>query len=112
MLVESNSISAQEFESNTGWKIKPEGACKGDICIPLTSTRQALNLEALASAMKLPIAAEPTHNLWALGPESISGTALTTADAIDFELPDVNGKPFRLSSQKGKKIVVYAWAPY
>ena len=47
-----------------------------------------------------------------MGPESVSGHALTTAEAVDFELPDLDGNKIKLSDFKGKKIVVYAWAPY
>lgn len=113
MIIEDQQISVAEFESQTGWNIKPEGACKGDICIPLSvPDSDKVDVESLASDMGLPIVSEPAANLWALGPESVSGRALTTADAIDFELPDVDGNRFKLSSLKGKKIIVYAWAPY
>ena len=69
-------------------------------------------VEAIARDMNLPLASEPEAGLWALGPESLGGRTLTTAEAPDFELPDINGNLFRLSSQKGRKIIVYAWAPY
>ncbi len=35
MLVGSLDIDAQAFHAATGWEIKPEGACKGDLCVPL-----------------------------------------------------------------------------
>jgi|AntAceMinimDraft_12_1070368.scaffolds.fasta_scaffold34270_2 hypothetical protein len=35
MLLTSLTLPVAEFEQGTGWKIKPEGACKGDICMPL-----------------------------------------------------------------------------
>ena len=47
-----------------------------------------------------------------IGPESVGNRALTTAVAPEVELPDLEGNPFRLSSLKGQKIVVFAWAPY
>ena len=48
----------------------------------------------------------------AIGPETIGARALTTATAQDIVLPDLDGNPFALSSLRGQKIVVYAWAPY
>jgi hypothetical protein len=113
VILDSLTISAAEFESGTGWQIKPEGACKGDVCIPLPAlTDGVVDVRAVAEAMQMPIAEETSAGKWALGPESIGGRALTTAKAPEMELPDVDGKPFKLSSLIGKKVLVYAWAPY
>ncbi|MCH7743112.1 MAG: hypothetical protein IIB71_10685 [Proteobacteria bacterium] len=113
MLLKSLHVSVPDFEQATGWQIKPEGACKGDVCIPLTKQPTArIDIEQLAADMDLPLAAEPDHGIWALGPDSIGGRALTTAEAPNLTLPDLDGNLFELSSLKGQKILVYAWAPY
>ena len=113
MILKSLKTTAKAFETATGWQLKPEGACKGDVCIPLKSQPEdVVNIEALARDMNLPLVHDAQAELWALGPESIGGSSLTTAEAADFELPDINGNLFKLSSLKGKKILVYAWAPY
>ena len=113
MLLKSLQISRAEFEKGTGWQIKPEGACKGDICIPLKDPpAEQVDIKRIAEEMNLPLVAEPDHDIWALGPDSIGGRTLSTAEAPDLTLPDVDGNLFELSSLKGKKIVVYAWAPY
>jgi hypothetical protein len=36
MLLRSLHISKGEFEASTGWTLKPEGACQGHVCIPLS----------------------------------------------------------------------------
>lgn len=113
MILQSLKVPVPDFERATGWQLKPEGACKGDICVPLKSVPEhEVDVEALAAEMHMPLAAEPTASLWALGPESIGGKTLSTVQAPDFELPDINGNKVRLSDFKGKKIIVYAWAPY
>jgi hypothetical protein len=113
MLLKSLHIPAAEFESGTGWQIKPEGACKGDICIPLKNTTgDMIDIEQVAADMNLPLVAEPEAGAWALGPDSIGGRTLATAKAPNLTLPDLTGNMFELSSLKGKKIVIYAWAPY
>ena len=35
MITPTLDISADDFASGTGWDIRPEGACKGEICVPL-----------------------------------------------------------------------------
>lgn len=113
MLLESLQITPEAFEAGTGWTIKPQGACKGDVCIPLPpGSTERIDVPAVAKAMNLPLAAAPEHRLWALGPESIGGRALTTAEAPNLTLPDLDGEPFELSSLRGQKVLVYAWAPY
>lgn len=114
MLLRSTSITHAQLERGTGWRLKPEGACKGDQCITLPAALRTdpMDVEALAEAMGLPIAKHEALSLYALGPESIGSRALTTADAPEIELPDLEGHIFNLSSLRGQKVVVYAWAPY
>ena len=113
MILDSLSCTKQVFEAGTGWALKPEGACKGDVCIPLGDIdTDPVDIRAIAQAMNLPLAEEPAAKLWALGPDSIGGRTLSSAKAPELELPDVNGENFKLSSLKGKKVLVYAWAPY
>jgi hypothetical protein len=113
VLLESLRIARQAFEDQTGWKLTPEGACKGDVCIPMAQPEgSTVDVARLAEAMNMPLVGEPERDLWALGPEAIGGRALTTALAPDLVLPDLDGNEFRLSSLRGQKIVVYAWAPY
>ena len=71
-----------------------------------------MDVADVARQMGLPLVADPEHGLWALGPESIGGRALTTAEAPELILPDLDGNEFRLSSLRGQKVLVYAWAPY
>ena len=113
MLLRSLTIDRSDFEAGTGWALKPEGACKGSICIPLSARAgERIDVAAVAKDMALPLIGEPSLNLWALGPAAVGARALTTTEATDFSLPDVNGKEFRLSSLRGKKVLLYAWAPY
>lgn len=113
MLLDDLKISRSRFEAGTGWVFKPEGACKGDVCIPLKDRPgETVDVGALAERMGLPLVEDRTHGLWALGPESVGGRALTTAEAPDLTLPDVDGREFKLSSLRGQKVLIYAWAPY
>jgi len=113
MLLEKLKIGRKAFEDGTGWQLKPEGACKGDVCIPLAKKPgRTVDVERIAGEMGLPLVAEPAHGLWALGPESVGARALTSAEAPDFRLPDLAGREFTLSSLRGQKVLLFAWAPY
>ena len=113
MLLSSLQITRDEFEVGTGWQLKAEGACKGDICIPLPAgNEETINVSAVAEAMQMPLAGEPEKGIWSLGPPSIGSRTLVTAKAPELDLPDLDGSIFKLSSLIGKKVLVYAWAPY
>lgn len=111
MLLTSLDFDVAEFEHRTGWAIKPEGACKGEVCVPLGG---AQGLEAIAGRLGMPVVADEEHRVWAVGPESaVTGRALSTAVAPDITLPQVlTGEPFHLSSLRGQKVVVLAWASW
>lgn len=113
MVLEDLEMPRAQFEARTGWQFKPEGACKGDVCIPLRDPPgESVNAADLAEQMGLPVVSEPSAGLWAIGPESVGGRTLTTAQAPDLRLPDLEGHEFRLSSLLGQKVLIYAWAPY
>ncbi len=113
MVLDELTLSRDDFESRTGWHLQPRGACKGDVCIPLDpQPGDPLDVADLARQMGLPLVAEEAFGLWALGPESVGGRALTSAEAPPLRLPDLEGREFDLASLRGQKIVVYAWAPY
>ena len=113
MILDRTEVTPAEFEAATGWALKPEGACRGDVCVPLREAPgERVDALAVAEALGMPVVQDATHGVRAIGPATLNGRALATADAADVELEDLDGKPFRLSRLKGQKILVYAWAPY
>jgi hypothetical protein len=113
MLLRSLHIAKSDFEAGTGWTLKPEGACQGPVCIPLQQPPgDTVDVAALARDMAMPLVAAEEHGLWALGPATIGSRALASAEAPDLQLPDLDGRPFSLSSLRGQKVLLYAWAPY
>lgn len=113
MIVDRLDIDADAFEAATGWELKPEGACKGDVCVPLGNTRERFDLVETAQRLGMAIVADADAGLWSIGPESLGGRSLTTAVAPDLRLPDVlTGAEVALSSLRGKKVVIASWAPY
>lgn len=113
MIVESLSLRRADFESRTGWELKPEGACKGDVCIPLgdLSVGDSVDVAQLAAKLRMPLVADQEHGVWSLGPQW-GGKALESAVAPDLTLPDWHGQEFSLRSLRGQKIFLLAWASW
>ena len=111
MIVDSLVVSAQKFAAATGWEIKPEGACKADVCVPLDQSR-GFDIVSAAERLGMALIRDDEAGLWALGPESLGDRALVSAEAPALVLEDINGSEFRLSSLRGQKVVVVSWAPY
>jgi hypothetical protein len=112
VILDQLDIGADAFTNATGWEIKPEGACKGEVCVPLGGAGEPFDVARTAGKLGMAVVHDDDAGLWALGPESLGGRALTTVVAPELELPDVDGKPFRLSSLRGQKVVLVSWAPY
>ena len=113
MLLRTPHVSRGEFEAGTGWRLKPEGACRGEVCIPLSQPAgDPVDVARLADDIGMPLVAAPEYGLWALGPASVGSRALASAEAPDLCLPDLDGQEFRLSSLRWQKVLLFAWAPY
>jgi len=108
VITETLDISPEAFEAGTGWQIKPEGACKGEVCVPLPDGWSASHA---AERLGMAVVGDGS-GLTAIGPESLNGRALVTARAPKVVLPDLDGNDFDLASLRGKKVVLVAWAPY
>jgi len=111
VLLDSLDLTPRQFTVGTGWEIKPEGACKGDVCVPLDQTA-GFDLLATAERLRMALVRDDESALWALGPESLGDRALASADAPELILDDLDGTPFRLSSLRGQKVLIVSWAPY
>ncbi len=115
MLFEGTTVDRAAFAAGTGWEIKPEGACRGDVCVPLPEgvDGDRIDVAAVGARLGMPIVTDEANGMSALGPATTSGRALVTADAPDLELPLVlSDDVWRLAEQRGRRTVVVAWAPW
>ncbi len=112
MISQTIEVEAPDFESATGWAIKPEGACRDDRCVPLPRPMSDIvDLRIIAERLNMPLIHDETVELWCLGPEA-GGKALSSANAPELELPDWRGKTFRLTDLRRQKVLLLAWAPW
>ena len=117
MIVSELRVTADELAARTGWAAKPEGLCKGSMCVPLPAGTAGddgtLDLRVVAERLGMPIVRDDVHGVAALGPATVSGKALDTAEVPDLTLPDLDGDDVSLASFRGKKkVVAFAWASW
>jgi hypothetical protein len=117
VILDRLEIERSMFEAGTGWALKPQGACRGDVCVPLPPSASgvgagAVSVAVVAERLAMPLVKEDGRDLWALGPAGVTGRALATAEAPDLRLPDLAGNEVALSSFRGQKVVLAAWASW
>ncbi len=109
-------IDAADLQRVTGWALKPEGLCKGELCVPMHGARHTdgrIDAAAFWRRLGNPVLSDEAGETWVLGAGATERSeALGSLDAPDFELPDVNGIPRRLSSLRGKKVFLATWASW
>jgi hypothetical protein len=112
VILERLQVAPDDFERRTGWSIKPQGACKGEMCVALPPRNDALlDVQVIADRLGMPLVADGPTGLWSLGPEG-GGQVLSSVEAPDLALPDLDGREFHLRSLRGSKVLLLAWASW
>jgi hypothetical protein len=112
-------VSPDELARATGWTLKPEGLCRGDVCVPvrdrspLSSGDGALDLVAVAATVGQPIVVDAEERVAALGRPVTDRTGLRAGiEAPAFRLPGIRGGTVDLDDFVGKKKLLLAWASW
>jgi len=113
-------LSGDDLKLVSGWEFKPQGFCKGDVCVPVPEARKSqfvahdrYNLAELANLLGQPVVSDAEHNAWCFGEAAAERKRmLTSLDAPDFSLPDLDGKMHSLSEHRGKKVLLVSWASW
>ena len=112
MILETLAIDQIALARRTGWQIKPEGACKGNQCVPLpASSEEWLDARVFADRLGMLLVHDEPSGLWCLGPAA-AGRALSDVQAPDLVLPDIHGREFHLDALRGRKVLLVAWASW
>lgn len=113
MILDQPDVDVAELERRTGWALKPQGACKAELCVPMPP-REGATIEAsvLSERLGMALVHDAKHGIWALGPDTVAGRALASAEAPELVLPAWRGEEFRLSSLRGLKVLLLAWASW
>lgn len=116
-------ISTADLKRSTHFEVKPQGVCREELCFPLPKARmreflrlqaplQLFNLTAFARLVQQPVAHQAEPAVWYFGLRSDQQQRLSSLEAPDFTLPDINGKPHSLSQFRGKKVFLITWASW
>lgn len=113
-------MAPDEAAAATGWTLKPEGLCKGDICVPVPAGAEAdfvadgkVNLSKFWSHMGKTATATADGDVWFLGEGAqMRNNALMSLEAPDFTLPDFDGKLHSLSDFRRQRVLLITWASW
>lgn len=116
-------ITTADLTRATHFEVKPQGVCRQELCFPLPKSRKQeflrdasskhwFNLLAFAELVHQPVAHDEAQATWYFGLRSDQRQLLTSLQAPDFTLPDVQGKMHSLSDFHGKKIFLITWASW
>jgi hypothetical protein len=113
-------LPAPEAEAATGFAVKSQGLCRGELCVPLPAGREGefvsgarVNVAALWRHLGWPIVQSDRGDVWVLAHNAHDrAAALRSLEAPDFTLPDVAGRMHSLRDHRGKKILLVTWASW
>lgn len=117
-------ITLADLKRSTGFVVKPQGVCRGELCFPLPKARRSaflskqgrdtwFNLSEFARLVKQPSAMDKANAVWFFGPRPAEQNGyLASMIAPDFTLADMNGARHSLSDFRGKKVLLITWASW
>jgi hypothetical protein len=107
-------IHAKDLPRINEFEVKPQGACRADVCIPLSKTLKSgdwFNLTGFAHKIGQTVVAD--QNVWSFGEIPVlRGSFYNSRVAPDFAVPDRKGRVVHLSDFRGKKALVITWASW
>ena len=109
-------VPKKDLPRINGFEIKPQGACRADICIPIPRAMMRgdlFNLTAFATRVGQKFIADPAARVWSFGEiPVVQGAYLDSRIAPDVTVPNRKGTPVRLSQFRGKKVLLVTWASW
>jgi hypothetical protein len=117
-------VTLADLTRATGYEVKPQGVCRRELCFPIPKAKRAdflaqqgsvkwFNLSAFARLVKQPVARDEKLATWYFGPRpDVQNSYLSSLQAPNFTLPDMNGKLHSLADFRGKKVLLVTWASW
>lgn len=111
-------VDANDFQAATGWQLKPEGLCHGDVCVPVRSHPDVvidgrIDANKAATLLRRSVVVDATAGVVAYGPSAVAiAEQLADRRAPDFTLAQLDGTPFSMAAIGRKKKVLVTWASW
>ena len=109
-------VRKRDLPAINAFEVKPQGACRADLCIPIANDMlrgEYFNLTAFAKKIGQPVVADVDAQVWSFGEiQSLRGGFLEGRMAPDLTVPDRAGRPVHLADLRGKKVLVVTWASW
>ena len=107
-------VQSKDLPRINEFEVKPQGACRADVCIPLSKSLKDgnwFNLTGFAHKIGETVVAD--QDVYSFGEIPVlRGGFYNSRIAPDFAVPDRKGKVVHLSDFRGKKALVLTWASW
>jgi hypothetical protein len=111
-------LDADDLDAGTGWELKPEGLCRGEVCVPTSLwpdlvDGDRVDLAVLARLTGQVVAIDLEERVAVLGPgASTRAEALSTLRAPDFTVHTIDDEAVSLADFRGRKKLLVAFASW
>ncbi len=112
-------IEPAVLETAVGWHRRPEGLCRGEVCVPVRDAAAidgpdgTVDLVGVADLLGRPLVVDAEAKAAYLGEAALDRAAMLRSQvAPEFTLPDLAGRQHSLSEHRGKKVFFVAWASW
>ena len=113
------ALDPAQFAELTGWELKPEGLCAGDVCAPLFQRDRVITadgriiVEEAAPLIGRTMVVDAPRGVAAMTASAASRSAeMVSLDAPDIALPDLDGNLVSLGDFRRRKLVFLAWSSW
>jgi hypothetical protein len=107
-------VRAADLPQINEFEVKPQGACRGDVCIPLAKDlKNGEWFHLTGFARRIHQTYVNDSGVWSFGEIPVlRGGFYQSRMAPEFAVPNRQGRTVHLSDFRGKKVLVVTWASW